>query len=82
MVCASLVLRGGRTERWIALAVLLGTVVKAVLELALGRSLLTGSVEMGGVTVFEAHFVGVLSGMAWVLAETCVLRPGMPRRHA
>lgn len=54
---------GDRLERGLASIVLVGVILKAVVESSLGVSVLTSGVDMGTPTVFLAHVAGVLGGL-------------------
>ena len=84
LAAVDLARQGDRLERAIASLVLLGVILKTVVESTLGVSLLTSSFDMGGATVFLAHGAGVLGGLGVAAAEAAArlggpLPPG--RRH-
>lgn len=53
-----------RPRRWLAAAVLLGTIGKAALETSLGRSVFTPDIDFGGPVLHASHLVGALVGLA------------------
>jgi hypothetical protein len=57
--------RGPR--RWLAAAVLLGTLGKAALETSLGLSVLTSDIDFGGPVLYASHLVGALVGLGFSL---------------
>ncbi len=62
-------------ERTLALATLLGVIAKAATESITGTPLFTGTFDMGGATVFEAHLAGVVCALLAVYWR--VTRPGV-----
>ncbi|MHC4224953.1 MAG: rhombosortase [Planctomycetota bacterium] len=61
--------------RWLCQAIAFGTLLKAIVETALGQPLFTGSVSMGAPTIYVAHLIGALSGLLVALG-------GGPRHRA
>lgn len=62
LVALHVIQSGDRIEKGFAGLLLLGVAGKAVIEAGLGISIFTGSFDMGDVTVYEAHLIGVLGG--------------------
>jgi rhomboid family GlyGly-CTERM serine protease len=86
LACFEIARTSRGVERVLALAALLGVIAKAVTESITGTPLFTGTFDMGGATVFEAHLAGVvcaLLAIAWCVCKLAsdyanLLRPTQP----
>lgn len=76
MVLACLRLRrsGDGMGRCLASAALVAVMAKAAYEVSTGAAAFTADIEMGGATVFEAHFVGALLGLLLGVCQAAARR--------
>ncbi len=75
LACFEIAQTSRGVERTLALAALLGVIAKAATESITGTPLFTGTFDMGGATVFEAHLAGVVCALLAVYWR--VTRPGV-----